>query len=1460
MTINDNLFDRIVDHMGDVRLYEEGVQITNRRIIKRHRKNLRNLLVKDIRSNVSPEIKRFGKELNSSLTNSVKEFSATQLDFHSDNIYKETRKFYKTTRPRTKQLLAEVTGPNIKGTPTITKNLNNIASGELVRIQSKVKTGLAKGMSQKDIINDVMKTTKITEHQARTLTRTSITSTQTAALNKVMDDNEEIIKGYMFTAILDARTSPICTHHNGKVYGLNEKQYRPPLHWNCRSSMIPVLKSKEELAEITSPKIKKGALLKIRPDRLNGIQPRRQSFGEWLKKQTYDVQSKMLGTAAKADMFRQGMLKVSEFVTPKGKALTITALRRRAAQATAVFNPKQIQRERGVRVQSRTPNSLLNNPKNKDDLRTLFLLDANDYNSPMALTDFKGTSLVGKQSSRRRVGNVFDERNFSADPVTGEMKNNLIYEPDFNLYQERIDFMRRSKLLSSEQKDYIENFVAGLDDKISVNQQTVVIENLRVVLERYAKDKKPWDDFASVVRAEHRFAVQNVSRLLDTRSRQRNQMFISYLSKDTPQVQIMGKYYTFDELSKNRLKDQRFAKDWDRKFGRKIANKAFYKGRAPLRAYFTRVTDKYIDLNKTKQRLLDNVIPLRRELREFKKKFKREPSDGWWINTTGKYRETFRNIVDLEFLQRRKTAAFRNDLAKQEKTMLKIVRYIAEGKSTDYDALAIKIGDILNEDFPDLIPGFSSTIASKHAEGSKILEFLREQGMIKIGFRGVVRRGVYDVDTGRASTGWGDTVSREVRVVNKDMLALQENERRLFISQRVGIVNKRDRLYVRANKKTFFDARGNDTGIPVVSASKFPDYDPKQIDGDMASMLNHVMSVEYEVDDTFAGFMDDLVRFRDPRGNVRKFDDLNYFRQAILTRGEQGYSLMSTIKYHRQRGKPFTTGVFIDSRGRVYHRGYLTPTGGELVRPFLNSAKPVNFSPEAYRELRIQIGAMLGLDTETLTNSGRLRAFERNKEELLKIGEMLSATTQRDRRIRQFLEHPIIQHAGDEPAEIPKIARLALEYYRLHNHVDGDFNNIAKLRTYKTKLMIENDASSSGAQIIGLSTGDRAISELSNVVQTQQKQRLYDVIAQRTIDDPDFRKIASLRDAGLTWKDLAKGAKYQNMVTFYGAGEATKAANVSRGVAKVLEKKGFITVTKADLSEQLRTIDNKIKQSQKLGADAVVADLTAFRKELVETVNNGSPVPRTLLKEAAEIHTDTEEFVNKLYNNRVGIVGPKDFDAISRIMSKYLEQEAPVTGQFIKFWKSAARKYVEDTGNVDIPWVTFDGKVMMQRYRPPVQQRIEFTDPNTGRKVRNIYEGRATDGKMKGKADLANAAIGLGVNGNHSNDAVIVRRFHQWGKKNNVDTGTIHDAFFTNIGDAQKAKDALRVIYADALEGDTIRKTLKAMRDAGMSNAVYNELLADAKRRGLIDPPNKLTRKDVLEPIKEGNDWYGIGP
>jgi len=192
MSINEKIFDRIVDHAGDVRLYENGVQKGNRTIIKQHRFNLRDLLKGNIRADVKPEVTRFTKELQAHNNKSLLEFSNSQKVFHKNNLDAEIKQFYRTQKPKTKELLAEITGPQIKGSRTLKGNMKNIGSGELVRIQTKVRAGLAKGLANDDIIKDVMKTTKITEHQAKTLTRTSITTTQADALNQVMKANEEV--------------------------------------------------------------------------------------------------------------------------------------------------------------------------------------------------------------------------------------------------------------------------------------------------------------------------------------------------------------------------------------------------------------------------------------------------------------------------------------------------------------------------------------------------------------------------------------------------------------------------------------------------------------------------------------------------------------------------------------------------------------------------------------------------------------------------------------------------------------------------------------------------------------------------------------------------------------------------------------------------------------------------------------------------------------------------------------------------------------------------------------------------------------------------------------------------------------------------------------------------------------------------------------------------------------------
>lgn len=78
--------------------------------------------------------------------------------------------------------------------------------------------------------------------------------------------------------------------------------------------------------------------------------------------------------------------------------------------------------------------------------------------------------------------------------------------------------------------------------------------------------------------------------------------------------------------------------------------------------------------------------------------------------------------------------------------------------------------------------------------------------------------------------------------------------------------------------------------------------------------------------------------------------------------------------------------------------------------------------------------------------------------------------------------------------------------------------NLERLFDYDISLALEQDASSSGAQIIALTTKNKQLAELSNVVPTAYKKRLYDEIAAATFNDPEFRKLNER--LGLTEKDL----------------------------------------------------------------------------------------------------------------------------------------------------------------------------------------------------------------------------------------------------------------------------------------------------------------------------------------------------
>ena len=206
----------------------------------------------------------------------------------------------------------------------------------------------------------------------------------------------------------------------------------------------------------------------------------------------------------------------------------------------------------------------------------------------------------------------------------------------------------------------------------------------------------------------------------------------------------------------------------------------------------------------------------------------------------------------------------------------------------------------------------------------------------------------------------------------------------------------------------------------------------------------------------------------------------------------------------------------------------------------------------------------------------------------------------------------------------------------------------------------------------------------------------------------------------------------------------------------------------------------------------------------------------------------------------------------------------------------------------NVPWANFDGKIIEQNFTQQFEERLKYKDKD-GNWITNMVQvpqkteaswweqAINKDGKINDIADVTKARTAFAVNGNHSSDAVIVKRFHIWGAENGVATSTIHDAFFTNIGDMLEAKRALKQAYANALDKNSIKITLDEMRKRGLPKELYDKYLAEAIEIGLIPVVGKsrvngrlltdadiLSREDILEQIDEKFDnrrgWYGIGP
>ena len=110
-------------------------------------------------------------------------------------------------------------------------------------IHQNLTVGIIRGDSVQKMARQLKKDLNVLYYQAERLVRTETNYAMNQGHKKGYEDSG-VVEKYEFLAAIDSRTSKLCRGQDGKVYKLKDavvgKNY-PPMHPNCRSTVIPVL-------------------------------------------------------------------------------------------------------------------------------------------------------------------------------------------------------------------------------------------------------------------------------------------------------------------------------------------------------------------------------------------------------------------------------------------------------------------------------------------------------------------------------------------------------------------------------------------------------------------------------------------------------------------------------------------------------------------------------------------------------------------------------------------------------------------------------------------------------------------------------------------------------------------------------------------------------------------------------------------------------------------------------------------------------------------------------------------------------------------------------------------------------------------------------------------------------------------------------------------------------------------
>lgn len=225
--------------------------------------------------------------------------------------------------------------------------MGDLEAGRAAKIRDGIRIGMTEGQTTDQIVRRIMGSRAegyadgLIERSRRdvdSMVRTAISHTAQGAREAYYQQNDDLVDEVRWLSTLDNKTSAPCRLRDRLVY-TNDSKHAPvghkvpwlsgpgKLHWCCRSTSMPIIKSYEAL------RLSKGLPEGTRAS-MDGQVPQSTNYGDWIKSQSSARQDQVLGPA-RGKLLRDGGLDLDQFYNDKGKLLTLDQLREQDAAAFA---------------------------------------------------------------------------------------------------------------------------------------------------------------------------------------------------------------------------------------------------------------------------------------------------------------------------------------------------------------------------------------------------------------------------------------------------------------------------------------------------------------------------------------------------------------------------------------------------------------------------------------------------------------------------------------------------------------------------------------------------------------------------------------------------------------------------------------------------------------------------------------------------------------------------------------------------------------------------------------------------------------------------------------------------------------------------------------------------------------------------------------------------------------------